>query len=283
MFKKGNTRPRTEEQKPVKKSLTKALLAIVVAIVAWVGLTFVESYVLMDKNVSTVIVASVDIPEGTVLNSDNINEYVTKKEVNSNLVTSTTIVDADQIKGKTLVNISAGEIMTSTRYKDLSYVEDDLKDPTEVSFSVSTANNANNGYIREGDLVDIYASVDNKDNKSEFQRIRENVYIDGAYDGSFAKINSADKSVAATNFVIKMEADDVASFKNYTENGTVILVKKDSKDAVTSVPAVTDQTESSESTESTETVDQTESTADDTVLNNQNVVQSIKDSEAAED
>lgn len=286
MFKKGNTRPRTEEQKPVKKSLTKALLAIVVAIVAWVGLTFVESYVLMDKNVSTVIVASVDIPEGTVLNSDNINEYVTKKEVNSNLVTSTTIVDTDQIKGKTLVNISAGEIMTSSRYEDLSYVEDDLKDPTEVSFSVSTANNANNGYIREGDLVDVYASVDNKDNKSEFQRIRENVYIDGAYDGSFAKINSADKSVAATNFVIKMEADDVASFKNYTENGTVILVKKDSKDAVTSVPAVTDQTESSESTESTETVDQTESTestADDTVLNNQNVVQSIKDSEAAED
>ena len=92
--------------------------------------------------------------------------------------------------------------------------------------------------------------------------------------------------MAATNFVIKMEADDVASFKNYTENGTVILVKKDSKDAVTSVPAVTDQTESSESTESTEAVDQTESTestADDTVLNNQNVVQSIKDSEEAED
>lgn len=259
-FKKGKTRSRTEK-KPMNKSLTKALVAILVAIIGWTGLTFVESYILTDKNVTSVVIASADIPQGTIITKDNAENYFKKENVNSDLVTKSTVTDIKSIEGKFLTNVAAGEIVTSDRYYETKDTRD-LKNPVSLTFAAGSAENSVNGTIRGGDNVDIYTSVTTNDVVT-YQLARENVYIENAYDSSYAKIDSADQATVASTFLVKLDEDDAANFKNAISQGDLLMVKKDinQKDAASVIiPAKTEKTAepATENTESTENVEATE-------------------------
>ena len=200
MFKKGKTRSRREHKKG--SSLTKCIIAIVIAGVAWMGLTMAESYILMDKNVTIVCIAKSDIPKGTIITSENVDSFFSEKSVNSELVSKTTVTDKTEIVGKILVNISEGEIVSSNEFVDTAYAEESFANPKIYSFSVTSATSAVNGLIREGDLVDIYATVTDEGGDTFNKLIKGNVYIRGAYDSSLAAINSSDTTTLATSFII---------------------------------------------------------------------------------
>lgn len=268
-FKKGKTRSRTEK-KPMNKSLTKALVAILVAIIGWTGLTFVESYILTDKNVTSVVIASADIPQGTIITEDNAENYFKKENVNSDLVTKTTVTDIKNIEGKFLTNVSAGEIITSDRYYKTGDTRD-LKNPVNLTFASGSAENSVNGSIRGGDIVDIYVST-TVNEITTYQLARENVYIENAYDSSYAKIDSADQAAVASSFLVKLEEDDAANFKNAISKGDLLMVKKDidqkdtasviipAKDAEKATESATENAEPTENVEATENAASTENT-----------------------
>ena len=266
-FKKGKTRSRTEK-KPMNKSLTKALVAILVAIIGWTGLTFVESYILTDKNVTSVVIASADISQGTIITENNVDEYFKTEKVNSDLVTKKTITNVKDIKGKFLTDMAAGEIVTSDRYYETGDTRE-LKNPVNLTFAAGSAENSVNGTIRGGDIVDIYVSVRDNDTTT-YQLARENVYIENAYDSSYVKIDSADQTTVASSFLVKLEENDAANFKNAISQGDLLMVKKDvnQKDAASVIiPAqntdnaaepATEKTESTENAASTENAEATE-------------------------
>lgn len=280
-FKKGKTRSRTEK-KPMNKSLTKALVAILVAIIGWTGLTFVESYILTDKNVTSVVIASVDIPQGTVITKDNAENYFKKENVNSDLVTKATVTDIKNIEGKFLTNVAAGEIVTSDRYYETGDTRE-LKNPVSLTFAAGSAENSVNGTIRGGDIVDIYVSVSDN-NSTTYQLARENVYIENAYDSSYARIDSADQTTVASTFLVKLEEDDAANFKNAISQGDLLMVKKDVNQKDTAsviIPAKTEKTAepATENTESTENVKATENAAS---TENTETTENAENTDAAE-
>ena len=87
-FNKGRESKRRSDQeqrnksKFDSKSITRIVISLFVAIVAGIGITSEESYLLSDKNVTSVVIAAADIKEGTLIDDTNVNEYFKMKDVN---------------------------------------------------------------------------------------------------------------------------------------------------------------------------------------------------------
>lgn len=212
-FNKGKeNKRRSELEKKSKskfesKSITRIVISLFVAIAAFIGATYYESYLLSDKNVATVVVATEDVKEGVLVDANNVSKYFTTKEVNSSLVTSNTLTDVNQIEGKAVTDISAGEIITAQRFYDTSYVLDQFSDPVEMTFAVSDANRSVSGSIREGDLIDVLEIVTENGTRRS-QALIKNAYVLCAYDGSGYAIARDDRETAATTFKIFVERAD---------------------------------------------------------------------------
>ena len=53
------------------------------------------------------MIASADIPQGTIITKDNAENYFKKENVNSDLVTKSTVTDIKSIEGKFLTNVAS--------------------------------------------------------------------------------------------------------------------------------------------------------------------------------
>lgn len=211
-FNKGKESKRRGDQEKKKskyesKSITRIVISLFVAIAAFIGATYYESYLLSDKNVSMVVVAAEDVAKGTLVDAFNASKYFTLKEVNSSLVTDATLTDINQIDGKAITDISAGEIITEQRFYDTGYVIDQFNDPVEMTFAVSDANRSVSGSIREGDLIDVLEIVTENGTKRS-QVLLKNAYVLCAYDSSGYVIDRGDRSSAATIFKVYIERAD---------------------------------------------------------------------------
>lgn len=211
MFNKGNKRKANQEKKNkyASKSLTRVIVSLFVAILAWIGATTFEAYLLSDKNVAEVIVAEKNIPSGTLIDESNRNKYFSIKTVNSNLVTKETLTKLENVSGKTATNISSGEIITSHRFYDTEIVNYNLKDPVEITFTVNSADKAVCGRIRKGDLIDIIGIIEDDKQGPVSKEIKKNVYVLEAYDSAGVVIDSADTESQAISFKIYIERSEV--------------------------------------------------------------------------
>lgn len=229
MFSKGKSRPKEKKERTISKSLTKWAATLIVGLLAWIGLTAAQAYVLTDKDISSVVYATKDIEAGTTITKDNVSDYFGIEAVNSALVTKTTYTSLEDVTGRLTTDVSMGEVLTSARLVDTSKINSSLKDPVEVSFAVSNADGAVNGYIRSGDVVDLYvsenANVEGETNAKTNNLLLANVYIVNSYDSGYAEIPSNDNSTIALYFVIEMERQDAANFYNQISKGDVTLVR----------------------------------------------------------
>lgn len=227
MFKKGKSRTKEKKEHTASKSLTKWAVTLVVGLVVWVGLTAAQAYVLTDKDISPAVYALNDIEEGTIISSKNVKDYFGVESVNSALITTTTYTSLDDITGRLVTPVSKGEILSSTKVKDSSTVNSGIKDPVEVSFAVSRADSAVNGYIRAGDVVDLYIAEDTEEDTvhKTNKLLLSNVYIVASYDSSYLEIQSNDTTSTALYFVIEMERDDVAKFYDAAGDNDVTMVR----------------------------------------------------------
>jgi hypothetical protein len=227
MFKKGKSRTKEKKEHTVSKSLTKWAVTLVVGLVVWVGLTAAQAYVLTDKDISPAVYALKDIEEGTIISSKNVKDYFGIESVNSALITTTTYTSLDDITGRLITPVSKGEILSSTKVKDSSTINSNIKDPVEVSFAVSRADSAVNGYIRAGDVVDLYIAEGTEEDTihKTNKLLLSNVYIVASYDSSYLEIQSNDTTSTALYFVIEMERDDVAKFYDAAGDNDVTMVR----------------------------------------------------------
>jgi len=290
--KKRKANKKEKQNKYSSKSLTRIVISLFLAIVAWIAATSFEAYLLSDKNTETVIVATKDIPAGTWIDENNYSNYFGTKIVNSNLVTKETMSDASLIKGKVIVNISQGEMITSNRFLDTSYVDTSIVDPVSFTFTVDDMLNAVCGEIRRGDLVDIIGVFDGN-HGSAAKIIRKNAYIVEAYDVSGKSIADDDFTTQAVSFKIYIERNNAPSY-SLTFNETPVTVVK-----VVDYTNTLQQTTNNNATDivtdflnavidanTTETLDDTENTdstdiEDNTVISTEDVAntESIEDTE----
>lgn len=227
MFKKSKRRENQPQEggKLNSKSMVRIAISLLVAIVAFVGLTMFESYVLSDKDTKTVIVASKDIPTGTFIDEDNRNTFFEEKVVNAALVTSTTFTKVEDVEGKILTDVSKGEIITQNRLFNTAYVNQEFSDPVMVSFAILTAEDGLNGHIRKGDLVDLVYTSKNDLGEASATLFLENVYIINAYDASYVKIEDEDLSTQAMYFDIYIEHDNAEFFNAIAGSSNISIVK----------------------------------------------------------
>lgn len=212
-FNKGRESKRRSDQeqrnksKFDSKSITRIVISLFVAIVAGIGVTSYESYLLSDKNVTSVVIAAADIKEGTLIDDTNVNEYFKMKDVNSSLVTDSTLKNLDGITGKASVNISKGEIVTTQRFTNTSSEKDKFENPVMLTYTVSEPTYAVGGSIREGDIVDIMETI-TKDEVKSSKLLVKDAYVLTAWDSSGNVISRDDTTSAAVTFTVYVERSD---------------------------------------------------------------------------
>lgn len=184
-----------------------------------------EAHLLSDKNVTEIVVAKKDIESGTYIDEDNRDDFFETAVVNSDLVTRTTVTNIDDIKGKSLCKLSAGEIASKNQFFNTSFVNSNIKSPVSVSFSIEKADSGLNGYLRRGDLVDIIATKKDENGSAQSIVYLENTYIINVYDESFAKISEDDTTSKAVYFEIYIEKEKEAEFSQMLNDYSISMVR----------------------------------------------------------
>lgn len=226
MFKKSKRKADNELANTQKQSLVKVIISLMIAILLWVGATSFESYLLSDKNTTEIVVASKEIKEGAVISDKNVNDYFTMLTVNSSLVTSSTITDMKDIKGKACITIEQGEIITSNMFYDATYVNQKFKDPVEITFSAKDIENSVVGTLREGDLIDIIVSTtDQETGVTSSEVAYSGVYVIAAYDDSYVRVESDNKDSQAVYFKIYLERKQQTKFASLLSDGNITVTK----------------------------------------------------------
>lgn len=237
MFNKGSKRKANQEKKNkyASKSLTRIVVSLFVAIIAWVGATSFEAYLLSDKNTTAVVMAVKNVPEGTLIDETNRNTYFATKAVNTNLVTDTTITDLANVSGKATTAITSGEIVTTHRFDNTLLANEKFKDPVEITFTVSAADKAICGEVRRGDIVDIIGISTDATGATTSKVLKSNAYIIEAYDASGKIISDGNTSAQAISFKIRVERNEAASYNmmfNYAEITVVKLMNSEETETI---------------------------------------------------
>lgn len=153
-----------KDPNPKKKSKngTWALISIAVALVLFAVLCFFQIRLAEgdSRYYEKVYLSAKEIPEGTEITEDNLNQYFKAKDMDTRVIPENYIsVDSATI----------GELVG--QYADKKYLENEvitfdgfekynaregMTNPVEVSFAVSGVDQVVAGTLREGDMINIY-------------------------------------------------------------------------------------------------------------------------------
>lgn len=142
-------------------SLLFALLALVLTVIVFGVLLFVQDYVKEDITYKAVVVAKTDIPENEIITESNAVSYFEMKNMNILDTMDGSLISVDEILGEqTKVFMYAGEIVTAKDFKSNDFSYDSFENPVEISINVGEVASADGGKIRAGDTVNIAMMFD---------------------------------------------------------------------------------------------------------------------------
>ncbi|MFQ9249262.1 MAG: SAF domain-containing protein [Clostridium paraputrificum] len=212
-----------ERDKIEKKNFGKVVISLIIAIILFVALLFIESKVIAPNGTTNVVIATSDIDKGVVITSENVNTYFKEKEnVDGELEVSNSIKSLDElIDTKVNSNINKGEVVSQNDVLDKESILADIQEPIEVSLKVEDISQMVGGTVREGDMIDISVvdeiSLENK-------AVLSNVYVNKAFGADGAEISRDNTtSVLVVNVIISKE--DEAILNSSLETGVVRISK----------------------------------------------------------
>lgn len=221
MFKKKNKDAGTAGG---KKSVAMKLLGSFLVAAALFGVLIgVEKNMLSDYAKETVVLCKADIPKGTKITEDNVNQYFYTHEVDVALAAEDCVKDKkDLIDTAAKRTLSAHEIVRKDFCTKEAEIYAKLSDPAEGSFTADDPGDIVSGTIRRGDYVDI--AVVNKDTL-EYDLMLKNVYVLDAFTNTGEKVTADMEGTAATMLTIVEEKEQLALFYSARETGNVIVTK----------------------------------------------------------
>ena len=207
-----------------KKGVALKLLGSFLIAVALFGvLVGVEKNLLSDYEKESVVLCKTDIPKGTMITKENIDQYFEDYEVDIALVNDTCIKDKNEVIDTVVENsLSAREILREGDCTKEAEIYHRFKNPVEASITATNPGDIVSGTIRRGDYVDI--AVVNKDTL-EYDLMLNEVYVVDAFTSTGEKVSGDAEGTAATMLTVVEEKNNLAEFYSARETGNVIVTK----------------------------------------------------------
>ena len=160
MFKKKN---KDAGNSGGKKGIVWRLLGSFFVAAALFGVLIgVEKNILSDYAKETAVLCKMDIPKGTKITEENVDQYFYSYEVDAAMVNGDCIKDKKELLDTVVTReLSAHEIVREGACIKEAEIYNRYHDPVEASVEANEAGDIVSGTIRKGDYVDI--AVDNKD------------------------------------------------------------------------------------------------------------------------
>ena len=200
-----------------KKKFGKIVLSLIVAIVTFIGLLFMQRNILKPNGEVTMVVATQKIDKRTLIDEKNINELFTEKKIDGDLKVDNGVFNKSDLLNKVTDDyIEKNEILASSSFvEDTSLV--DMKDPVEVSVRASDISQVVGGVIRANDKINI--SIINEITKQE-EKVLDNVHVSRVFGSDGKEIKSSENN-SALNINIIISKEDEKKLNNKIGVGTV--------------------------------------------------------------
>lgn len=207
-----------------KKGVAMKLLGSFLVAMALFGvLVGVEKNLLSDYEKVSVVLCKTDVPKGTKITKENVNQYFYDYEVDIALVNDTCIKDKNEVIDTVVEkSLSAHEILRKDDCTKEAEIYNKFSNPVEASITATNPGDIVSGTIRRGDYVDI--AVVNKDTL-EYDLMLKKVYVVGAFTSTGEKVSENAEGTAATMLTVVEEKDNLAKFYSARETGNVIVTK----------------------------------------------------------
>lgn len=215
------------KEKKDKGQYVYAIIGVVVALGIFCGLVYLERYINTPKSSTMTVIAKTEIPRGTVLTKDNWKDFLTGINMDDTYRPKDALSSVnDLIDTKTTVDIGKGSILSTKETVSTKDVENTFTDPVEVSLSIS-AENADAGLLRKGDLVNFVKTEDGDDGSGATAGFAlENIYVKNAFDGDGKAIDTSDRTTRASMLQILLNRSDQPAFTQATSGGKSMAISR---------------------------------------------------------
>lgn len=188
-----------------KKKFGKIVLSLIVAIVTFIGLLFMQRNILKPNGEVTMIVAKEKIDKRTLIDENNINELFVEKKIDGDLKVDNGVFKKSDLLNKVTDDyIEKNEILASSSFvEDTSLV--DMKDPIEVSVRATDISQVVGGVIRANDKINI--SIINEITKQE-EKVIDNVHVSRVFGSDGKEIKASESSSALNINIIIPKVDE---------------------------------------------------------------------------
>lgn len=215
-----------KKKKLWKGKITGITIGFVLTLTLFFVLIFIQREMLKDTEKTTIVLANRTIIAGTVITKENASEYLKEVEVSNTLVIPETYHSKGELIGK-YVNrtVSDNEII----YDGLLWSEAETlrqyENPIELSLRIGEEAAAVAGTIRKGDIVNIYAELEDEDGNQSFELISEKILVNEVYDKNTELIAVSDKESVALTFTFYLEQENVSDLLDKLTEKDIFVVK----------------------------------------------------------
>jgi hypothetical protein len=231
----------SKQDKNRKNSLRLIIISVLVALVLFISLTIIQGSILNQEEKKKVFQVIKDIDEKTKITEDNIDEYFMTVTTPVSLIPDNYITNKRDLIGKfTGIDYVKMSIVSKEGIvdKEGSY-EDGIDKPIEVAFNIKDLSLGVAGTIREGDYINIYGLMKEKQVSGDgtYSAVTEykvnkyytfkHVYVSKAFDGSGNIIDSLEiqDTNAVTMMILVISEDDAEMFNEMLANCDIRVTK----------------------------------------------------------
>ena len=215
-----------KKKKLWKGKITGIAVGFVLTLTLFFVLIFIEREMLKDTEKTTIVLANRTIIAGTVITEENVSEYLKEVEVSNTLVIPETYHSKAELIGKYLNRtVSDNEIIYDGLLWSQAETLSQYENPIELSLRIGEEAAAVAGTIRKGDIVNIYAELEDENGNQSFELISEKILVNEVYDKNTELIAVSDKESVALTFTFYLEQENVSDLLDKLTEKDIFVVK----------------------------------------------------------
>lgn len=207
---------------PGKGRTKGAVAALVAALAVFVVMLQLEKNAIADYEKGEIYVSVTNIPKGQKITSDNVDQFMVRKEIDKTLISVAALTNPEQIQGYIAeVNIEEGVFLSQDMFLKEEEVLKELEEPVIAAFRSEDLYQVVGGVLRGGDRIHIY----NVSEEKEATLTWENIYVESVYDQNGVRIGAGDNASCAARINVYLDKKDVELFYTNLAAGALRVVK----------------------------------------------------------
>ncbi|MEG1640534.1 MAG: hypothetical protein RR284_06380, partial [Ruthenibacterium sp.] len=223
---------------PKDHKMMTIVIGIIVAFIAFVTLTVIQSSILNQENKVEALQLTTDVQSGTKITEQNVDLLFHPARVSESLVPSNYVSSKSSLLGKFVSkDYVAKDILTKEGVSDIqaNYAAS-IENPVEIAFSLGDLGEVVGGIVREGDFVNIYGleqvttKGDGKDTDESIKISKDytfqHIYVTKAFSSDGVRVLSDASAVTPTTlFNIILSDADAKIFSEMVQNCILRVAK----------------------------------------------------------